>query len=146
MWFRADDPAAPGIDAALGPERARRLYPIATLARADARIVASSDWPATSLKPLDAIEAAVTRQPLGGTKPARQPDQRMALAAMLAAYTRDAAYVAREDDGVLAPGKPADLIVLDRNLFKLAPRDIHKARVLLTLLDGEPVWRAKGWR
>lgn len=146
LWFQADDPATEGTDEALGPERARRLYPIATLARADARIVASSDWPATSLNPLDAIEIALTRQPLGSITPARQPDQRMTLAAMLAAYTRDAAFVAREDDGVLAAGRPADLVVLDRNLFKLAPSDIHKARVLLTVLDGEAVYQAKEWR
>ncbi len=85
------------------------------------------------MNPLDSIAAAVTR---GG-------GQAMPLAVMLAAYTRDAAWAAREDgiDGVLAQGKAADLVVLDRDLFTLAPKDLPKARVVLTLLDGAPVYR-----
>jgi predicted amidohydrolase YtcJ len=31
--------------------------------------------------------------------------------------------------------------VLDRNLFEVPAHDVHKARVLLTLVDGEPIWR-----
>jgi predicted amidohydrolase YtcJ len=116
------------------------MYPIASIAKGGGRIVAGSDWMATSMNPLDSIQAAVTRR--GG--------QRVSLAAILAAYTRDAAWAAREDatDGTLASGKAADLIVLDRNLFKLAPASLNKARVLLTLLDGLVVWRdpSFSWR
>jgi len=61
---------------------------------------------------------------------------------MLAAYTRDAAWAAREDGlGVIAVGKPADLVVLDRNLFDIPAAAIHQTRALLTLIDGEPVYR-----
>jgi len=61
----------------------------------------------------------------------------------LAAYTKDAAWVAREEaiDGSIEIGKAADLIVLDRNLFEVDVMALHKVRVLLTLLDGEPVYR-----
>jgi predicted amidohydrolase YtcJ len=143
MWFQADDPAAAGTDAALGPTRARWIMPVASIAAAGAAITAGSDWPSTSMNPLDGIEAAVTRQPLGGGKPARQPQERMSLAAILAAYTRTAAWAAREDgiDGTITAGKAADLIVLDRNLFRVPVASIHEARVLLTLLGGRPVWR-----
>jgi predicted amidohydrolase YtcJ len=43
--------------------------------------------------------------------------------------------------GSLEVGKRADLIVLDRNLFQLAPEEIQRARVLWTLLDGKEVFR-----
>jgi len=60
------------------------------------------------------------------------------------------AWVVRDDidNGSLEIGKQADLIVLERNLFKIPARSIHKTRVLLTLLDGEPVYRDKRlpWR
>jgi hypothetical protein len=110
----------------------------------------SSDWPATSLNPLDNIQMAVTRQPLDGRAAAKRPRERVDLATALAAYTKNAAWVAHEDDrdGSLEVGKAADLVVLDRNLFKTGALSLHKARVLLTLLDGEPVYRAPGfvWR
>jgi hypothetical protein len=85
------------------------------------------------MNPLDAIEAAVTRA----------PPESSTLAEMLAAYTRDAAWAAREDatDGVIAVGKAADLVVLDRNLFEVPAAAIHGTRVLLTLIDGDPVYR-----
>ncbi|HEX2590950.1 MAG TPA: amidohydrolase [Rhizomicrobium sp.] len=144
LWFQADDPATAGTDHALTPRLRQSLYPIARIAAAHARIVASSDWPSTSINPLEAIQAAITRQPLDGSKPARQPDQRMTLAAMLAAYTRDAAWVAGEDrnDGTQAVGKAADLIVLDRNLFQVKSGDLRTARVLLTMLNGREVYRS----
>jgi predicted amidohydrolase YtcJ len=99
------------------------------------------------MNPLEAIQVAVTRQPLDGSKPAQQPQERIGLAAILAAYTIDAAWAAREEeiDGSIEVGKAADLVVLDRNLFGIEVLQLHQARVLLTLLDGEPVYRDPGF-
>ncbi|MCK7478579.1 MAG: amidohydrolase family protein [Candidatus Moduliflexus flocculans] len=43
--------------------------------------------------------------------------------------------------GTLEPGKAADLVVLDRDLFAVPPSEIARVRVLLTLLDGREVFR-----
>ena len=143
LWAQAGDPVMPATRAVLGPERAQRLYPIGSIARAGVRVLGSSDWPQPSMNPLDGIQVAVTRQPLDGSAPPLEPGQRVDLATMLAGYTREAAWAAREDgvDGAIAVGKAADLVVLDRNLFELDSAGIHEARVLLTLLDGAPVYR-----
>jgi predicted amidohydrolase YtcJ len=95
------------------------------------------------MNPLDYMQWAVTRQPLDGSKPALQPEQRITLAQAIAAYTKDAAWAVRDDklDGTLEVGKAADIVVLDQNLFKLDVMSIHKVHVMLTLLDGEPVYR-----
>jgi len=149
-WFDPNDPEIAPAEAALGPERARLMYPAASIAAHHGRLVMSSDWPATGMNPLENIQIAVTRQPLDGSKPPKRPEERVDLTTALTAYIRNAAWVAREDDvdGTIETGKAADLIVLDRNLFKVPAGSIHKAHVLLTLLDGEPVYRDKRipWR
>ena len=48
-------------------------------------------------------------------------------------------------EGCVSPGgspglQPADLVILDRNLFRIEPSEISDAKVLLTLLGGEPVF------
>lgn len=89
----------------------------------------------------------MTRQPLDGSKPPLQPEQRVGLPLMIAAYTKNAAWAVHDDslDGTIEVGKAADLVVLDQNLFKIDVMSIHKTRVLLTLLDGEPVYRDPKW-
>lgn len=144
FWAQASDPAFAPIQAALGPTRARNTYPIAAIAKAGGRVLASSDWPAPSMNPLEALQVAITRQPLDGSKPPVQPGQRATLAQMLAAYTIDAAWAASEEEtnGSIVAGKSADLVILERNLFEVPAKDLHRVRVLATLLDGEPVYRA----
>jgi predicted amidohydrolase YtcJ len=133
LWAQASDPVWPLDLVALGPARSKWLLPMGSIAAAGGRIVASSDWPAPTMNPLEAMEVALTRD----------APQRLTLSAILAAYTIDAAWAVREDeiDGSIEAGKAADLVVLDRNLFDLDARKLHEARVLLTLLDGEPVYR-----
>jgi len=135
LFFDSNDPLMAAAMAAIGPKRARWLYPMARVGAGGAQLLASSDWPSSSMNPLDAIQAAVTRQPA---------QERVALRTMLAAYTINAARaVAIEDamSGSIEVGKLADLIVVDRNLFEIPAGEIHKARVLLTLLNGESVYR-----
>ena len=129
----------------LGPERTRWNYPIATMARSGAALAAGSDWSVSSMNPLEAIEVALTRcdPELRTCEKPWIPEERVDLATMLAAYTIGGAYAGFEehDAGSLEPGKLADLIVLDRNLFAIPPGEISEAKVLLTLFEGREVFR-----
>ncbi len=147
IWFQADDPASADTIKVLGPERSKWMFPIGSIAATGARITAGSDWPQLSMNPLEGIQYAMTRQPLDGSKPPLQPEQRVGLPLMIAAYTKNAAWAVHDDslDGTIEVGKAADLVVLDQNLFKIDVMSIHKTRVLLTLLDGEPVYRDPKW-
>ena len=49
------------------------------------------------------------------------------------------------DTGSLAIGKFADVIVLDRDIYAIRPRDLGGTQVLLTLLGGREVHRDKGF-
>ena len=66
----------------------------------------------------------------------------MALDDMLAGYTVNAARQLRleREVGVIAPGRQADLIVLNRNLFETPPHKIHAIGIDLTMLAGRIVF------
>lgn len=148
LWAFADSYIRDLTIPKLGAERSRWLYPIGSVAASGAVLVAGSDWSVSSMNPLDAIQVAVTRRdPQEGPGPAFLPDERVALSAILAAYTIGGAYASFEEKetGSIEVGKAADLIVLDRDLFGIPPEQIHEARVLETLLEGVEVWRDRSF-
>jgi predicted amidohydrolase YtcJ len=75
------------------------------------------------------------------------PEERLPLSDALDAATIGTAYVNHLDHvaGTVEEGKLADLVVLDRNPFDVDPVEIGDVRVLLTLVDGEPVHRDGDW-
>jgi predicted amidohydrolase YtcJ len=128
----------------LGPARSRWLYPIGSVARSGAVIVGGSDWSVSSPNPLLAIQVALTRR--GPDDPPGEawiPEERADLTTMLRAYTVNGAWLNHEEAwrGSLEPGKAADLIVLDRDLYAVPPSEIGRAKVLLTLVEGREVFR-----
>jgi hypothetical protein len=124
-------------------ETARWIYPIGSVQRSGAVVAFGSDWNVTSPNPLLGIETAVTRaDPYDEIPGVLLPDERIDLHDALAAYTIHNAYLNHQEDrtGSIEVGKLADLVVLDRNLFEIEASEIADAKVLLTLLGGEPVY------
>ena len=145
FWAYADGYIVDLTIPKLGPARSSRLYPIGTVARSGALVVGGSDWSASTLDPLAAIQVGITRLGLedaGGTP--WLPGERVGLDTLLEAYTINGAYALQQEreTGSLEVGKAADLIVLDRDLRAIPPTEIHKAKVLLTLLEGREVYRS----
>lgn len=131
----------------IGEERTNRMYAINSFLRQGTVLSAGSDWTVSSLNPLDAIEVAVTRKGLSEQPEENKDlplnlDERVNLLDILAAYTSGGAYVDHSDDqtGSLEVGKCADFIILEKNLFDLPASEIHKVRVLQTLIDGKVVF------
>jgi predicted amidohydrolase YtcJ len=120
----------------IGRVRADRLFPIRSIGNASARVAAGSDAPDSSANPLDSIEAAT-----------RRPREALTAAEAVAAHTIAGAWqdFLDAETGSLELGKRADFIVLDRNLFEMPPADIHRARVLWTVVEGREVYRAENW-
>jgi len=144
LWAYADDYITRLTEPVLGPERSRWLYPIGSVAKTGAHLAAGSDWSVSSMNPLEAIQVAVTRRaPEAAAGPPWIPEEVADLRTMLVAYTSGGAYAAGEEvtKGTLEPGKEADLIVLDRDLYRVPATQIHAAKVLLTLFGGREVWR-----
>jgi hypothetical protein len=144
LWAYPDRYITEMTEPVLGPERSRRIYPFGSLARSGAMVVGGSDWSVSSLDPLPAIEVAVRRRAPGAPDgEAWIPQERLELDTALAAYTIRGAWLAfrERETGSLETGKRADLVVLERNLFAVPPREIHAARVVLTLCAGREVYR-----
>lgn len=126
-----------------GSERITYTWPLHSLQRSGAKLALGSDFPVVGLEPMTEIYRAVTRlhndgQPVGGWN----PQERITLAEALRGYTIGSAYANfREGElGTLAPGKLADVIVLDRNLFAIDPEEYRDAQVSLTMMDGKVVF------
>jgi len=144
LWAFADTYITDLTEPQLGPERSRWLYPIKSLKDSGAVLAAGSDWSVSSMNPLDAVQVAITRRDLTAPPgPSWIPEERVDLDTILAAYTRGGAYLQHEEalTGSLEVGKRGDLIVLEKNLFDVPETEIHRVRVLLTLLDGKEVFR-----
>ena len=89
------------------------------------------------------VYAAVTRRTLDGKNPGGWvPEQKISVGEALRAYTAGNAYATFDDAtrGVLAPGYDADVVVLDRNLFTMAPDSLDQVRVRYTIVDGRVVY------
>jgi predicted amidohydrolase YtcJ len=147
LWAQRDSYLTDLTEPRLGAERSSRLYPLESVRATGAILAAGSDWPVTSMDPLDAIEVAVTRRsPDEGAGEAWIPEERLSLEDAVLAYTLGGAFAGdlEMETGSIALGKRADLVVLERDLFTIAPVDISEVRVDMTVLEGRVVYRRPG--
>lgn len=129
----------------IGRKRLRGTYAFRTLLDAGVMLAFGSDWTVAPLDPLQGIAAAVTRQTLDGKHPHGWiPEQKITVEEAVRAYTLGSAYAesAEQFKGTIAPGRLADLVMLSRNIFEIAPDEIQKAKVLLTIVDGQVAYGA----
>lgn len=143
-WAYRDKYVSDLTEPILGKERCKRLYQINSVYKSGAMIIGGSDWTVTTANPLEAIQVAVTRCALNeGPEKAFLPEESIGLSEILAAYTINGAYIGHweKESGSLEPGKSADLILLDKNLFEIPPTQIHKTKVLWTIFKGRTVHR-----
>ena len=145
MWYPSGLVAS--MDSMVGKDRLQTWWPIRALLESGARVTYGSDWPSVvpSPSPWPGIEAMVTRADPYGVYPGVQGvDQGIDLTQALRIFTlagAEALYLEAET-GSLAPGKEADFIVLDRQLFDIPPDQIGETQVLLTVLGGKEIYRA----
>jgi predicted amidohydrolase YtcJ len=128
----------------LGPERIRSSYAWRLLLDRGTVLAFGSDWPVAPLDPLLGIYAAATRRTLDGKHPQGWvPEQRITVAEAVHAYTVGSAFAEHQEQikGTLEPGKLADLVVLTQDIFRIAPEDLDKVRVHMTVFDGAVIYR-----
>lgn len=152
LWSLGDTWETVDAPRMFGTARNRHTFPTRSLLDAGATLVFGTDWPVTGVSPADGLETAVTHRYPGGKDPLGQTDrpwhpwERISLDEAVAAYTRTGAYFLHEERhlGTLANGRPADLVVLDRSLYRQPAGRIHAARVRLTMIGGHIVYEQAG--
>ncbi|MGZ3182693.1 MAG: amidohydrolase [Telluria sp.] len=130
----------------VGPERIKGAYAWRTFLAQGSPIACGSDFPVEAPNPFYGLHSAVTREDHEGKPIAGwYPNQAMSLKEAFRCFTLDAAYAAHMENvvGSLEPGKWADFIVVDRDLFTMNPHDIHKTVVLQTWVAGKQVYQMK---
>lgn len=131
-----------------GVQREPRAFAWQSIAQGGGRLAFGSDWPVVTISPWPGVQTAVTRQTDEG-KPADGfvPAQRLTLEQAIEAYTMGAAYAGKRErtEGSIEPGKLADIIVVDQDLFQIDPHKIGQTQVLLTMVGGKIVYQSDKW-
>lgn len=126
----------------LGEVRIQGAYAWRKLINAGALIANGSDFPVESPNPFFGLHAAVTRQDQHNEPPGGWfPGERMTIEEAFASFTINAAYAGHQEKllGTLEPGKKADFIILDRDIFTSPSNELWQTQVLETWVNGQKI-------
>lgn len=125
---------------ALGEERMGGYYPMRSLKEYGIIAGGNSDgfgdnWAITG------IHGCVTRKTSGGRILAEK--QAISVMDAIRVYTINGAYLegTEKEKGSLELGKLADMVILDRDILSVDPKEIIDTKVLMTIVGGEVVYK-----
>jgi hypothetical protein len=141
LWAAAEPDTIEIVKPYLDAEIYKWQYPARSILDNGGVISGASDWPVSSANVFWGIYQAETRRGIEGVLDAAQD---MPREAMFYAYTRNSARAMNLLDsiGSLAPGKRADLILIDRDVLTSSPEEMRDAKILWTMVAGKTVYRA----
>jgi predicted amidohydrolase YtcJ len=124
----------------IGAERMARAAPVREVLDAGAIAVGGTDWGngVPGYNPWQSIQSAATRtERLSGA-------ERVTLDQAIAMWTSYPALASSDPSapGIIAPGRKADLVVLDRNPLAVPATEVNRTRTVMTILGGEVVYEA----
>jgi len=132
------------VEKRIGPVRIKTTYAFRTLLDTEAPLAFGSDWTVAPLDPMLGVYAAVTRRTLDDRNPGGWvPEQKITVGEALRAYTSGNAWATFNEQkwGTLAPGRFADVVVLDRDPFAVAPESLGTIKPRYTIVGGRVVYR-----
>ena len=145
MWFPS--PLTDGVGAFVADETMANIWPFKDLLASGALVAGGSDWPVglPVLNPWLGIEGMVTRQSATDESTGGYGDrtvninQAITLPQAMATFTRESAKALgiADETGTIEPGKSADFIALDRNIFTGDIKDVHNTQVTRRWVAGQ---------
>ncbi|MCJ8295362.1 MAG: amidohydrolase family protein [Colwellia sp.] len=119
--------------ALLGAARLTDHVPVKDIYNTGANVTLSSDWDVSSLSPFVGMMHSLQRdhQSLPNIKTA------------IASYTINAAFSMNQENklGSIEVGKLADFAIVNQKILTVATNKIGNTKVLLTVLDGEVIYK-----
>ena len=141
FWAEASNDTIEILKPYVDPDIYKWQYPARSILDNGGIISGASDWPVSTANVFRAIYQAETRKGVEGVLDASQA---MPREAMFYAYTRNSARAMNLDSiGTIAPGKSADLILLDRDVLTISPEQMRDTKVVWTMVAGKTVYRAQ---
>ena len=126
------------------PRLLPHLYPAGALHRAGVAVAFGSDTPVIDSNPWPAIYSAVTRRAGDGCllHPGLNETQTVTKEDALRMYTVAAAEVegTSAEKGSIAPGKLADMVLVNADLLAAEPEDLAGVDTVMTVVGGRVVW------
>ena len=129
----------------LGPDRIAGAYAWRRYLKMGIPLANGSDFPVEDPNPLYGFYASFTRQdhngdPEGGW----QPDQKLTREESLESFTLTPAYAAFEEKqkGSITAGKLADFLILEKDIMKIAPKEVLTTKIAATYVGGKLVYSA----
>ena len=119
----------------VGEERSHQVDPLLTLQRADLPLAGGSDSTVTELRPVLGVHAAVNHSRI---------EERLNVSDAVKMFSHGVAYSTfhERERGTVAPGFDADLTVLAKSPWEVAPETIKDIPVLMTVVGGAVVFEA----
>mgnify|MGYP001815536088 FL=1 len=130
----------------LGPQREADAYRWKSFVDSGAHLCFGTDYPVEPIGPMRGLYAAITREfESGGPPGGWHPDESLDMRAAIAAYTLEPAFAEFEETrkGTLTVGKLADIVVLARDVTRLAPEDVLQTRVDITIVEGRVAYQRR---
>ncbi len=141
FWAEASNDTIEILKPYVDAEIYKWQYPARSILDNGGIISGASDWPVSTANIFRATYQAETRK---GDEGVLDASQAMPREAMFYAYTRNSAKAMNVDSiGSIAPGKRADLVLLDRDVLTVSPEEMRDTKVLWTMVAGKTVYRAK---
>ncbi len=126
----------------IGRERIKSSYRIKSLLEKNIKVALGSDWFIAEPSPILGIFSAVTRRTNDGKNPDGWiPEEKITIEQALYGYTINAAYASFEENkkGSIKPGKLADFIITNKNLFDIPADEILSVNIDRTVIGGKTV-------
>ncbi len=130
------------IDACVG-DLGRYTYPIKSIMDTGVTVMLGSDAPVADKNPLAGIYSAVARRRMDFTpRQGWHMHEAISIAEAVKGYTLMPAIGSRMDHmvGSLSPGKFADIVVLDKDIYTLDAESIPSTTVDITIFNGKIVY------
>ena len=128
----------------VGVERSKTAYAWRSLLDGGAVLAFGTDWAVEPLDPMRGVFSSVTRTNIQAMQPKTGwfPEQKLTVWESIYYYTWGSAYGDHLENvkGSLAPGRLADMVVMDRDLFTIPAEEILQAKVDFTVVGGRVVW------